>query len=176
MVAANAFLVTFRIIHVAAGVAWGGSLFLFVVFIQPSAASIGPAAGPFMQELLVKRRLADWILTMASVTILGGLVLYWHDWHAFPSFGDWIGTRFGLAITLGGLFAISAFSIGAFGTRPNVGRFMALNRRAAEADGPPPPELAAEIQETAALLRTLARSSLALVALSVIAMATAQYW
>jgi uncharacterized membrane protein len=176
MVAASAFLVTFRIIHIVAGVAWAGSLFLFVVFIQPSSAAIGPAAGPFMQELLVKRRLPDRILALAGVTILGGLVLYWHDWQAYPSFADWIDTRFGLVMTIGGLLAIATAAIGLFGTRPTVGRFMALNRRAAEAVGPPPPELADEIQKTGALLRTLARTSLALLTLSVIAMATARYW
>ncbi len=47
---AAVFMLVFRVLHIAAGVAWAGSVFLFVVLIQPSAAAIGPAAGPFMME------------------------------------------------------------------------------------------------------------------------------
>ena len=59
---ATIFMLVFRVLHIAAGVAWAGSVFLFVVLIQPSAAAIGPAAGPFMMELLGRRKLVSWLL------------------------------------------------------------------------------------------------------------------
>ena len=172
MLAASVYLIVFRIVHILAGVAWGGSVVLFVVFVQPSAKAIGPAAGPFMGELLGKRRVTNAILGMAAVSITGGLFLYWHDWHLSPSFGDWVSSRWGLALTIGAIAGIAAFLIGLFGTRPRVGRFLTLSRQAAEAGGPPP----AELGRLQTQLKVLARTSLALIGVSVLAMSTARYW
>src|SRR5713226_5981083 len=115
-------MLLFRLIHIAAGVAWAGSVFLFVVFVQPSAAAIAPAGAPFMGELLGKRRLVDRILGLAAATIVGGLFLYWKDWHLYGSFGNWVGSRLGLGLTIGAISAIVAFLIGLVGTRPGVER------------------------------------------------------
>ena len=38
MLATDGFMVLFRLIHIVAGVFWVGSLFLFVMFLQPAAA------------------------------------------------------------------------------------------------------------------------------------------
>jgi len=175
MVAASVYLIVFRIVHILAGVAWGGSAFFLVVFVQPSAAAIGPAAGPFMQELLGRRKLVNAILGMAGFTIVGGAFLYWHDWQAYGSLGDWVGSRFGLGVTIGALASIVAFLIGLFGTKPGVDRLMALVEQAADAGGGPSPDMAREIQELQAHLRVLAMTSLAFIAVAVLAMATARY-
>ena len=42
MLAANLFMIVFRLLHIVAGVLWVGSAFLFVGFIGPSAAEVGP--------------------------------------------------------------------------------------------------------------------------------------
>jgi hypothetical protein len=83
MLATSTYLIVFRIVHIMAGVAWAGSVFLFVVFVQPTSAAIGPAAGPFMQELLGRRKVVNGMLWLAAFTIGGGVFLYWHDWQAF---------------------------------------------------------------------------------------------
>jgi uncharacterized membrane protein len=176
MIAADVTMIVYRIIHITAGVAWAGSVFLFVVFVQPSAAAIGPLAAPYVAELLGRRRLVDRLLLFGAVTIAGGAVLYWRAWDAAGSFGDWIGSRFGAVLTIGAVAAITAFLIGLFGTRPNVQRLLALGRQIAGAEGPPAPELGAEVQGLQARLKVLARISLGLIAISVIAMATARYW
>jgi hypothetical protein len=87
MIAADVTMVVFRIIHITAGVAWAGSVFLFVVFVQPSAAAIAPAGAPFIAELLGRRRLVDRLL------LIGGALVYWSAWDAAGSFGGWIGSR-----------------------------------------------------------------------------------
>jgi hypothetical protein len=79
-------------------------------------------------------------------------------------------------LTIGALASIVAFLVGLFGTRPGVDRLMALGRQAAEGGGPPPPELAHEIQRLQSRLRLLARTSLVFIAVAVLAMATARYW
>jgi len=174
MLAASAYMIVFRIVHVLAAIAWGGAVFLFVLYIQPSVAAIAPAGAPFMAELLGKRRVVDVLIGLGSTTVIGGLFLYWHDWHLYASFGDWIGTNFGAALTVGAVAAILALAIGIFGTRPNVMRLLAMGRQAAEAGGPSPQQ-AAEIARTLSRLKVLARASFGLIVLASLAMATARY-
>jgi hypothetical protein len=175
MLGTNVYMLVFRLVHIGAGVGWAGSVLLFVTFVQPSAAAIAPAGAPFMAELLGKRRLVDRLIAMGSITVVGGLFLYWHDGQAYGSLADFAGTAFGTAITAGALLAIGALSIGLFGTRPRVMRFLAIGREAAGAGGPTP-EQAAEMGSLQAQLRVRARISLALIILAVAAMATARYW
>jgi hypothetical protein len=169
-------MIVFRILHIGAGVAWGGSVFLFVVLIQPSAAAIGPAAGPFVMELLAKRKLVSWLLSLAGTTIAAGLFLYWRDWHDRASFGDFVSSRFGIALTIGAVAAIGAFLVGLLGTKPNAARLIELATRATTSEGGPPPEVAQEIPQVQARLKTLARVSFALIVVAVLAMSTARYW
>jgi uncharacterized membrane protein len=176
IVAANVFMIVFRIVHIVAGVAWAGSVFLFVVFVQPSVAAIAPAGAPFMAELLGKRKLIDRLLMYAATTIVGGLVLYLRAWDQSGTVGDWVGSTYGAVLTIGALAAIAAFLIGLLGTRPSVQRMLALGRQMAQTEGPPAPELAAGMQQLQMRLKGLARASLGLITISVLAMATARYW
>jgi uncharacterized membrane protein len=90
MLATDAYVVALRIVHIAAGVIWVGSLFVVVVFVQPSAAALGAAGAPFMSELR-RRRFVDVVFIDAVFTVVAGAFLYWYDWHLYPTFGDWIG-------------------------------------------------------------------------------------
>ena len=175
MIASQTYMVVFRIVHILAGVFWVGSVFLFVVYLQPSAAAVGPAGAPFMGELLGKRRLVDGIIGMAIISVTAGLFLYWHDWHLFGSFNVWIQSTWGKTFTVGGLAAITALAIGVFVTRPNVMRFLALGRQVAASGAPPTPEVGAEMGAIQHRLKVYARASLALLVVAVLAMSTAKY-
>lgn len=174
MTAASTYMLVFRILHVAAGVAWAGSVFLFVVLVQPSAGAIGPAASPFMMELLGRRKLVSWLLSLAGTTIGAGIFLY-AKLADDMGLGDFVSSGFGLALTIGAVAAIVAFGIGLFGTRPSVARLLALAAQAA-ADGPPPPEVAQEIPRVQARLKNLGRIAFAFIVVAVLTMATARYW
>jgi uncharacterized membrane protein len=179
MIAAQWFYIVFRIFHSGAGVAWVGSVYFLVVFVQPTSAAIGPAAAPFMTHLLGVRRLVDRIIGLAAVTILAGLILYLKDMNYVGGFGDWIGSSQGLVFTIGGLAAIAALAVGVFGTRPAVQQLLAVGGQIAQAShdgGVPPPELGAQVPVLQAKTKVLARVSFALLVVSVIAMATAKYW
>ncbi|MGE5225946.1 MAG: hypothetical protein ACM3OO_03625 [Planctomycetaceae bacterium] len=173
MLAIDAWIVLLRVVHIVSGVIWVGSLFVVAVFVQPIAAAVGPPAGPFMAELR-RRRLVDVILVDALITIAAGSLLYWHDWHLLPSFGDWIGSAFGATLTVGALLAISVIPIAALVTRPTIARLVALGRQAAESGGPSP-ELAQQIAATQRRLAIAERSTLVLALLAVAAMASARY-
>lgn len=169
-----ALIIVFRVLHIAAGIAWAGSVFLFVVLIQPSAAAIGPAAGPFMMELLGRRKLVSWLLSLGGTTVVAGLYLYWRDANGLDGLGEFVASRFGLALTIGAAAAVTAFLVGLFGTRPHVRRLLALSAQAASGGGPPTVVL--EIANAQARLKVLAWISLALIVVAVVAMATARYW
>ena len=83
-------------------------------------ARLGPAAGPFMGELLRTRRLVDWLLRIAGMTIVAGGFLYWHDQQVYGGLGDFLGTAFGDTMTAGAIFALIAFGIGLFATKPTL--------------------------------------------------------
>ncbi len=175
MLADSAYMLAFRIVHIVAGVLWVGSVFVFVVFVSPSAEAIAPAGAPMMAELLGKRRLVDRIIALGVITVVGGLFLYWHDWHLFPSFGDWLDSRFGGTLTIGMISALVALSLGGSVTRPNVRRLLVIGRQVAESGAPPAPEVAAEIGAIQRRLKVFARVSLAFLLFAVVAMSVARY-
>ena len=93
MLAAEPYMIVFRFLHILGGVMWVGSTFLLTLFIGPSAAELGPAAGPMLHKLVVERRVTQVITTIAIVTVTAGLFVYWHDVQAYDSLGDFVGTR-----------------------------------------------------------------------------------
>lgn len=176
MLGLDLYMLVFRLIHIGAGVAWAGSVFFLVVFVQPSARSIAPAGAPFIAELIGRRRLVDRLLAMAAVTIVAGLFVYVRDMNDHGGFGDWVGTSFGLGLTLGGAAALIAFAVGLFGTRPATMRMLALGRQMGASADPPGPEVAQEFQRIQARAGALAKVNLTLVTIAVLLMATARYW
>lgn len=176
MVALSTYMLIFRTIHIVGGVIWVGGVSLVVMFIQPSAAAVGPAAGPFVQELLGKRKLPIRLLGVGAVTIVAGLLAYWHDWQASGSFGDWVSSRLGAVLTVGAVLAIIAWLIGLLGLRPVIARTLALGAEIAGAGSPTAPERLAEMQRLQARSRSLAQLVLAILVVAVLAMASARYW
>ena len=174
MLATEAYVVALRIVHIATGVIWVGSLFVVVVFVQPSAAALGAAGAPFMSELR-RRRFVDVVFIDAVFTVVAGAFLYWHDWHLYPTFGDWIGSSFGTWLTVGALLAIAGLVVAASLTRPTIARLVSLGKQIADSGGPPPPETAARIGSLQHRLVIAERVSFSLVLLAVVAMASARY-
>lgn len=174
MLAADAPMIALRVVHIVTGVIWVGSLFVVVVFVQPSAAALGPAGAPFMSELR-RRRFVDVVFVDALFTVLAGSILYWRDWHTLPSFGDWIGSNFGVTLTVGALLAISGLGVAAFVTRPTIVRLVALGKQVAESGGTPSPDVATRIGTLQHRLVVAERVSFTLVLLAVVAMSSARY-
>jgi hypothetical protein len=176
VLATSIYMVVFRVIHVVLGIAWGGTVFLLVFFLQPTAKAVGPAAGPFMRELLGTRRLVDWILRIAGATVVAGGFLYWHDMQEFGGLGDFLGSAFGLTLTVGAISALVALGIGAAATKPTLKRQLAVGGQIAQAGDQPPPELVQELAALQAKGRTLAKLNLTFVTIAAFAMSTARYW
>ena len=172
----SVYMLVFRVLHVLGAIAWGGAVFMVVLFLQPTAKAVGPAAGPFMRELLGTRKLIDWVVGLAWVTIIAGGFLYWHDLQQFESLGDFLGSAFGLWLTIGAIAALIAVGIGMLATRPTIIRSLAIGAQIAQAGEQAPPELMQELGALQAKGRSLAKVNLAFITIAAIAMSTARYW
>jgi hypothetical protein len=169
----DTYMVVLRIVHILAGVFWVGAALTTILFLQPTAREVGPAAGPFMAHLAGKKRLVDWVLRAAGVTILAGALMYWRvsgglDW-------DWITSAYGISLTIGALCAIAAFSLGLSVVRPTIMATLAIGREVAASGGPPTPEQGAQLQALQKRGQAVGRIIVPLLVIAVGGMAGAQY-
>jgi len=176
MLATSWFFVIFRFFHIVSGVLWVGSAFLFIVFIGPSAAEVGPAAGPLLTAAVKKRKAAKVITALGGITVLAGWILWLRNWDVYGSIGDWLSSRFGLVLTIGGVLATIAAIEGSLGVGRGIERLIDLGNEVAASGGPPSPEQQAKIEEMTKDIERSGKIDLVLLLLAVIAMATARYW
>jgi hypothetical protein len=176
MLAAEAFMIVFRFLHIVAGMLWVGSSFLFVAFVGPSAAEVGPSAGPLLTAAVKKRKAAKVITWLGVVNVLAGWILWFRNLDLAGSLGDWVTSGFGLGLTIGGLLATTAALVGYLGVARNVERVVDLGGDVAAIGGAPMPEQQAELDRLGAALERHGKLDLVLLMLAATAMATARYW
>lgn len=175
MLAIAPFMLIFRFLHIVSGSLWVGSTFLFSGFIGPTAAELGPAAGPMLGGLVKKRKLPAVIKALSGVTVLAGWLLWFRDLDLYGGLGNWLGSSFGVVLTIGAVLATIAFVIGMVAIAPNVEKLVDLGAEIAGA-GQPTPEQGAEMGRTQKTLETASKIDLVLLLFAVSAMATARYW
>jgi ribose/xylose/arabinose/galactoside ABC-type transport system permease subunit len=169
-------MLVLRFLHIVCGAAWFGSSFLFVGVIGPSAAEVGPAAGPLLSVAVKKRKVAKIITVLGMVTVTVGWIMWLRDMNLAGSLGDWVSSRFGLGLTIGAVLATTAFFLGAFGVGRNVERMVELGDQMAAIGGPPAPEQQERMAHIGAELEKHGKIDLVLLLLAVSCMATARYW
>ncbi len=170
------FMLVFRLLHILAGVLWVGSAFLFIGFIGPSAAEVGPSAGPLLHVAVKKRKVVKVITGLAATTVVAGWVIWTRNALQAQSLSAWVTSRFGLVLTIGGILATIAFIEGFFGIGRNVERLVDVGAEVAASCGPPSREQRARIDRLGGDLERFGKIDLVLLGLSVMAMATARYW
>jgi len=170
------FFVIFRALHIIAGVLWVGSAFLFVGFIGPSAAEVGPSAGPLIATLVKKRKVAKVITGLATVTVLAGWTLWLRDMSLYHGFHNWVTSRFGFVLSIGAVLATIAYFEGYFGIGRNVERLVDLGDEIAAGGGPPSAEQQTRMGHLQAEMKKHGQTDLVLLLIAVFCMATARYW
>jgi len=176
MLAAEPVMLVLRFLHIVSGALWVGSAFLFVGFIGPSAAEVGPSAGPLMSVAVKKRKVAKIITWLGMVTVAAGWLMWIKDLNDHGGLGDWLGSSFGLGITIGALLATTTFFVGYYGVGKNVERLVDLGDEIAAAGGPPSSEQQAAMAKIGADLERFGKLDLVLLLLAITAMSTARYW
>jgi hypothetical protein len=176
MLAASVFMIVFRFVHIVSGVLWVGSAFLFVAVIGPSAAEVGPAAGPLLTVAVRKRKVVQLISGLGGVTVLAGWIMWFHDMGAYGGLHKWTTNSFGIGITIGAVLATFAAFEGALNVGRNVERLVDLGQEAAAAGGPPSAELQSRMATIGHHLEVHGKLDLIVLVLAVTCMATARYW
>lgn len=136
---------------------------------------MAPSSGPLLRTAVKKRRVVtviDWL----GVTTVVAWVLWIKHANDFGSVADWVGTRFGLGITIGAVIATATFFVGFFGVGRNVERLVELGDEVAAAGGEPTPEQQVRMDRLGAALERFGKMDLTFLMLALIAMATARYW
>src|SRR5215216_5810451 len=110
MLAAAPFMIVFRLLHIVSGSLWVGSTFLFVGFVGPSAAEVGPSAGPVLHAAVKKRKAVKVITGLGITTVVAGWVMWLRDMNQV-GFGDWVTSSFGLFFTIAATPAIYTASL-----------------------------------------------------------------
>jgi len=169
----DTYMVVLRIVHILAGVFWVGAALTTLLFIQPTAREVGPAAGPFMMHLAGRKRLIDFVLSAAGLTVLAGLLMYWRVSGGLD--GDWLASAPGISLTIGALCAIAAFSLGLTIVRPTIMATLAIGREVAASGGPPTLEQGGQLQALQKRGKAVGQVIVPLLIVAVIGMAAARY-
>lgn len=162
-----------RLVHILSGVFWVGSVLFFARFLLPTAAALGPAAGPVMDHLTRVRRVPQALLGAGAINVLSGLALYWHDSMGFQA--AWLGSRAGMVFGTGGVFALIAIFIGLTVNLPTAKRLGTLMVAIQASGGPPSPEQTAALRALQARLGSALRAVASLLVLATAAMSIARY-
>jgi uncharacterized membrane protein len=167
-------ILVLRLIHIAAGVFWVGSVFTFLLFVQPAAMAIGPDATKFTYRLLHHQRFSEAILGAAATTVVAGILLLLVTSNGLDP--DILFDASRLGYTVGGVVAILTFALGAIYVFPRT-RTVERTLGALLADGRPP---TADEQQLLARIAMESRRAgwvvLVGLAIAVISMATARLW
>lgn len=165
-------LLVLRLVHVLGGIFWVGSALFIAIFLVPSLAAAGPAAGHVMGALQ-RRRLFTVLPGIALLTSLSGIRLMQLASGGFSA--EYFNSPGGRVFAWGGTFAIVAFVFGMAVGRPagmKLGKLSAM---------PPSPEAAEQqrrLAERTRLQRIVSIAGIVNVGLLLIAaaaMAIARY-
>jgi hypothetical protein len=169
----DSFMVAFRIVHIGSAIVWAGGAALFFAYIEPTINAMGPDGEKVTAELVGKRRLPIYFAVASSLTVLGGLILYWRDSGGLQL--SWITTATGLAFTIGGLSGLGAWVGGNLLIPRRLGAVAGIGAEMKSAGGPPSPELMGRMHAAQQGLRTIGLIDLILIGIAVLAMASAPY-
>lgn len=175
MVAAIPLMIVLRFFHIVAGVLWVGSAFLFVGIIGPSAAEVGPSAGPLLSVAVKKRKVAKVITWLAATTVTAGWLMWIYDANHL-GLSTWVKSAMGIGITIGAILATGAFFMGYFGVGQNVERLVDLGDEIRAAGVPPTDEQQAAMAKIGSELEKHGKTDLIMLLVAVTCMATARYW
>lgn len=166
----NSYLLVLRLVHIIAGIIWGGGALIMEFFIGRSIAATGESGKEFAQYLMTRLRMHRFMTVMAVSTILAGTLLYWHDSDGFTS--AWMTSGAGIGFGIGAVFGLIAFVSGAtFG-----GNNAKLAQIGAQTQGKPTDEQLAQIQAIQKRIKTVSPIHIYSMILAMLFMATARYF
>ena len=166
-------MIVLRLIHIGAGVFWGGAIFFTAYLLGPAVQGAGPAGGKVVRQLATAQRFPVVIGMAALLTILSGVGMYWRN--NFLSGGTWSSSRPAMAYGVGAVFALIAFITALARIAPTVKALVALGSSVEASGAPATPEQASTLATLQARMASASRMVAANVAIATLVMAIARY-
>ena len=167
-------LIVLRLVHVVAGILWGGAAIYYLFFVKPSVKAIGAVGPQFMQNLMERRKLPIFMMSTSGLTVLAGGILFWFSSGGFTP--AWMVSGPGIGFTIGSIAAIIAFFVGGLGIGPTSAQLGALGGQIGASGNGPTPAQADKLQKLEKRLGRAERVDFIMLAISMLTMATARYW
>ena len=166
----NLYLIVLRLIHVVAGIVWGGGSLLMEFFIGRTILATGESGKEFSRYLMTKLRMHVFMTVMALSTVIAGALLYWHDSNGLTS--GWMKGGAGIGFTVGALFGLVAFISGAIFGSSNA----KLAELGGQIQGKPSDQQFAQIQSLQNRIKTSSPIHRYSMILTLIFMAASRYF
>ena len=163
-------MLVLRLVHIVAGIFWGGAALSMELFIRPSIDATGEVGQQFSRHLTNTIRIHIFMMGAAMATVLPGIVLYWIDSDGFTS--AWLKSGAGIGFGIGAVFALFAVVFGAIFGRSNarLGKIFAQIRER------PTPEQLTQLQALRKRMNIVSPFHVVTMILAMIFMATARYF
>lgn len=169
----HAIVIALRVVHIVTGVFWAGAVLFINVLLLPSIGVAGPAGGRVMTELKQRKQHVVLFWT-SSLAVLSGLSLLWIDSGGFSH--DWFRAPIGIALSLGGVAALTGFAVGFVAVRPLAIRLEEMQAEMARATTDALRQsYLPHLGELRSRLTVLGRVATSCVSVAVVAMAVARY-
>ncbi len=167
----DTYMIILRLLHIFAGIFWVGTAFFFVLFLEPTITTAGPAGGTVMGRLMLTR--FPMVMAVSSIlTVAAGFLMYLIDSSGFQT--NWISTPSGVTMTIGSLAGILAFLLGLIVQMPASARMAALQKEIQAAGGPPKPSQMEELHVLQDRISNASRWGAVLMVIAVLGMAIAR--
>ncbi|MGD2155599.1 MAG: hypothetical protein PVG32_01905 [Anaerolineales bacterium] len=165
-------MIILRIIHIFAGVFWVGVSIFNVRFLQPAVQSTGKEGQTVMQYLTSQTRFTVTMYTVATLSLLSGLTMYWI---LFKFRLSALSSGYGLTLTIGGIAGAIAWVLAIFFVRNVINRMQAIGKAVQQQGGPPTAEQGAELQAASVQMVKLGQWGVAFMIVALLGMSIAQY-
>jgi uncharacterized membrane protein len=166
-------ILVLRLVHILGGMFWVGSGLFTTLFLMPTLAKAGPAAGPVIAGLQ-QRRLFTILPIVALLTILSGVRLMWITSAGFSSV--YFASALGRTYAASGAAAIVGFLISIVIARPAALRAASLGATlASTTDSTTRASLGVTVEGLRRRSAVASILAVALVVLSAAGMAVARY-
>ncbi len=158
-----------RVIHISAGIWWGGGSLLMHFFFGPTVRATDAVGKQFAGHLMLRTRFVTVMTAAALLTVLAGASLYWIDSGGLTS--KWMTSTTGIGFAVGGIFGFVGFVSGAmFG---NLNKKLALV--GSQVKGAPTPEQIAQIQATQKQIATVTPIHVTSIIIAILLMSASRY-
>ena len=167
-------LIVLRLIHVVGGMLWGGAAVLYLFFVKPTVEFIGSAGLEFMEHLAQRRRYPLFMTVTSTLTILSGGMLLWTTSAGLNQ--NWFRTDAWMGFSIGAGAALVAYLLWRVIGGPTSAKLSQLGEEIATAGRPPSAEQRRTLQAVKTRLASAEKINFIMLAVAMLAMATARYW